>query len=339
MTYTPNFNDPRIQRRIEQSLDWTNTYLSQNKQHWLSQREIQRQFGSQSRPLGLYLRNMLLICVNPYYSNLTASVCKTYKLNIEGYHTLCKAIGYEPKYTPTTDIEQALNTGDFEYESKGHRDYHPIQNLPKRIKRPLLASKGYRHEYDIECCAQTLLLQHARQLGLKKATPALDLYIADRESIRSELKARTGLDSKTVKQIFTALLNGSSLSCWYTNSIFAYVNYNREMIKHLKEDDFIQKYQQDVRAMWNQIRKNQGLRYKERFNAKLKSGLYRQLEESVRVVIQRYLKKTKNRAFVEHDGWSCQTAVDTERLIYEVKQQTGFVIKLDWTIHEYVDCY
>ena len=339
MTYTPKFTDARIQRRISQSLDWCNTYLSEHKRHWLSFNEIQRQFGSQSRPLGKYLRNTLLVCVNPYYSNLTESVCKTYKLNLDGYHALCQAIDYEPKFKPSVEVLETLDTGEFEYKTIGHRLYHPLQNLPKRIKQPLLASKGYRHEYDIECCAQTLILQHSRTLGLKKPTLALDRYISDRTSVRSELVSRTGLDSKTVKQILTALLNGSNLSCWYTNSCFAYVNYNKQMIEFLKEDLYIQEYIKDVRAMWSEIRKHQSLRYKERFNAKMKSGLYRSLEEEVRVVIQRYLKKTKNRAFVEHDGWSCQTAVDTERLCYEVKRQTGFVIKLDWTIHEYVDCY
>ena len=339
MSYSPNFQNPQVHRRIAKSLDWCNAYLSQNKKHWLSYNEIEKQFGSLHRPLGKHLKNSLLICVNPYYSNLTESVCKTYKLNLDGYHTLCQAIDYEPKFKPSAEVLETLDTGEFEYKTIGHRLYHPLQNLPKRIKRPLLASKGYRHEYDIECCAQTLLLQHAQQLGFAKPTPALDQYITDRTSVRSELIARTQLDSKTIKQILTALLNGSNLSCWYTNSIFAYVNYNKEMIQFLKEDHYIQQYITDVRGMWKEIRKHQSLRYKERFNAKMKSELYRFLEESVRVVIQRYLKKTKNRAFVEHDGWSCQTAVDTERLCYEVKRQTGFVIKLDWTIHEYVDCY
>jgi hypothetical protein len=260
-------------------------------------------------------------------------------LNVDGYLALCTAIDYEPKYQASPEVLETLDTGLFEYTTIGHRDYHPLQNLPKRIKQPLLTSKGYRHEYDIECCAQTLLLQHAQSLGFTKPTPALDRYISDRTSVRSELITRTQLDSKTIKQILTALLNGSNLSCWHTNTIFAYVNYNKEMIQFLKEDPYIIQYITDIRGMWSEIRKHQSLRYKERFNAKMKSEMYRVLEESVRVVIQRHLKKTKNRAFIEHDGWSCHTAVDTARLCYEVKQQTGFVIKLDWTIHEYVDCY
>lgn len=339
MTYTPNFQDPRIIKRCQKALDWSDTYLSDRKEQWLSQREIQRQFGSLSRDLGKYLQRTLLICVNPYYSNLNQSQCRTYKLNLDGYQSLCQNINYTAKFKPTPELTQSLDSGEFEYQSKGHREYHPLQNLPKRIKRPLLAAKGYRHEYDIQCCAQTLLLQHARSLGFTRSTPALDQYISDRSSVRSQLQAKTGLESKTVKQILTALLNGASLSTWYTNTIFAYVNYNRAMIEFLREDLYIQQYQRDVKAMWSEIRKHQGLGFKERFNAKMKSDLYRFLEESVRVVIQRHLRKSKNRHFFEHDGWTCERAVDIDKLCWEVRQQTGFVIALDWTIHEYIDSY
>jgi hypothetical protein len=55
----------------------------------------------------------------------------------------------------------------------------------------------------------------------------------------------------------------------------------------------------------------------------------------VGVVIQRYLKRTKNKYFFEHDGWSCEKAIDIGQLLREVKNKTGFVIQLDWTIHEY----
>lgn len=337
--YQPNFTDPRILKRCHKALDWCTTYLTANKAQWLSQREIQRQFGSLSRDLGKYLQRTLLICVNPYYSNLTHAQCKTYKLNLEGYQNLCGLCGHTAKFKATAELEHSLDTGLFEYQNKGHREYHPLQNQPKRIKRPLLAAKGYRHEYDIQCSAQTLLLQHARALGLKTPTPALDQYISDRSSVRLELVSKTGLASKTVKQILTALLNGASLSSWYTNTIFAYVNYNREMIQFLREDSYIQQYQRDVKAMWSEIRKHQSLRYKERFNAKMKSDLYRSLEESVRSVIKKSLRRSKNRAFIEHDGWTCERAVDIDRLCWEVKQHTGFVIALEWTIHEYIDSY
>lgn len=332
--YQPNLQDPRILKRVLSSLDWVSTYLQPHKDNWLSAREIQRQLGSQSRPLGVWLRNTLLVCVNPYY-NTEQGICKTYRLNVDGYSQLCNSVGYTAKYTPTPEITKELILGVFEYTAKSHREYHPLQNLPKRVKRPLLAQHGYRYEYDIQCCAQTLLLQHARKLGFKKSTPALDQYIQDRTLVRQQLSKRSELDTATIKKILTAILNGGSISTWYENLIFSYVDYNTIMIEYLKQDDYIVQYQKDVRAMWSYIRSHRGLEKGERFNAKMKSELYRELEGSVRTVVRTYLRRTGNKAFVEHDGWTCDKAVDISRLCYEVKRQTGFVIELDWTIFEY----
>jgi hypothetical protein len=176
-------------------------------------------------------------------------------------------------------------------------------------------------------------------LGFTKSTPALDRYISDRAQVRDELSQRLELDTQTIKKVLTAILNGGSISAWHENMIFGLVNYNKMMISFLSEDKFIQEYQRDVRQMWKYLRGTRCLEKGQRFNAKMKSEIYRELEESVRVVIKRYLKKTKNVAFIEHDGWSSQKPVDIERLKYEVKRQTGFVIELDWTIHEYIEAY
>lgn len=338
MTYTPNFSDPRVHRACVKAIEWTTTYLRPNKQQWLATREIQRHYGSQSRPLGKYLKNQLLICVNPFYDSLNGR-CKTYMLNQTGLNALQEHLGIEITAQIPEWVEDQLDTGEITYADKGHREYHWLQNQPKQRKIKILRSKGYRHEYDIQCCAQTLILQHARSLGFKTETPALDQYIADRQSVREELKNRLGLDTTTIKKILTALLNGASISAWHENSIFTLVNYNKLMISILTEDPYIQQYQRDMRSVWKHLRGTQQLDKGERFNAKMKSEMYRFLEESVRVVIKRSLRKQKIRAFIEHDGWSCDTAVETNKLIYEVKKQTGFEIKLDWTTYESDDCF
>lgn len=338
MTYTPNFSDPRVHRCTQRALTWAETYIKPTQARWLSSREIQRHLGSLARPLGKYLKEQLLICEDPYY-NMNTGRCKSYRLNDQGFRYLCDQIAHKPKFQITTENLTELQTGEFAYDEKGHREYHPLQNLPKRIKQPLLSYNGYRYEYDIQCCAQTLILQQARQQGYDKPTPCLDQYISDRSSVRQNLSKRLNLDEVTVKKILTAILNGGSISVWHTNMIFSYVNYNRIMIDHLRGDSFIQGYQKEVRDLWGQIRKSKSLRKGERFNAKMKSEVYRELEESVRVVIKRHLKKNKIKAFIEHDGWSSNKPVDIERLCWEVKQQTGFVIALDWTIHEYIEAY
>jgi hypothetical protein len=106
------------------------------------------------------------------------------------------------------------------------------------------------------------------------------------------------------------------------------------MISEIQNNQWIQQYQRDVRAIWREIRKTQVLEKSQRLNAKMKSEIYRILEDSVRSVIKRYLKKHKIRALIEHDGWSSDTVIDTEQLCFEIKTQTGFVVKFDWTIYE-----
>lgn len=337
-TYTPNFNDPRVRKKCLSALSFVEMYIK-DKGHWLSQREIQKHFGSLSRPLGKYLKDQLLICTDPYF-NIQTGQCKKYSRNKKGINFIKQQldVDFVPVEIPE-EITESLATGEFQYQEKGNREYHPLQNLPKRIKKPLLSASGYRHEYDIQCCAQTLLLQHAKKLGMTSPTPFLDQYIDDRTSVRNQLAKELELDTITIKKILTAILNGGSISVWHENQIFSYVNHNRLMIYQLQENQYIQGYQKEIREMWKVIRKTQSLRKGERFNSKMKSEIYRELEESVRVVIKRYLREHKNMAFIEHDGWTCQRAVDIDQLVYEVKRQTGFVIALDWTIHEYVDAY
>lgn len=338
-TYQPNFSDPRIRRRSIKALEFVEQRIK-NSNTWLSTREIARHFGwPRQNSLAQYLRQQLLICTDQYF-NMQTGQCKRYTVNQEGTKQIKAQLGItDLAPSISQEHQQQLRSGQFEYLDKSSREYHPLQNLPRRQKVPLLSRHGYRHEYDIKCAAQTLILQHARSLGFDRATPALDRYIQDRTSVRQELSESLGLDTLTVKKCLTAILNGASISQWHENHIFQLVNYSRPHIERLRENLYIQQYQREVRQMWRQIRKSLTLAPRQRFNAKMKSLIYRSLEESVRSVIKRSLTKDKNRAFIEHDGWTCQRAVDIDRLCLQVRNKTGFVIELDWTIHEYRDPY
>jgi len=334
MSYKPNFSDPRVRRVCLRALEFMDQRMLQD-QHWLSTREISRHFSWSGRPLGKYLKDQLLICVDDYF-NMHTGQCKQYRKNPQGQQQLLQDLGLldmpEPKIT-SESIEQ-LVSGDIEYTEKGHREYHPLQNLPKRVKRTLLVRHGYRYEYDIECAAQTLLLQHAQHLGMTTATPALNDYIADRQAVRLRLSKELGISESVIKKILTAILTGAPVSTWHKSHVLALVNYNTMMISEIQNNQWIQQYQRDVRAMWLVIRKTQVLEKSQRFNAKMKSEIYRILEDSVRSVIKRYLRKHQIRALIEHDGWSCDTVIETDQLCFEIKTQTGFVVKFDWTIYE-----
>ena len=111
--YRPNTQDPRIQKRVKSALDWTTTYVKPNKDNWISTREIQRHYGSLARPLGQWLKTNLLICVNDYYNNLQG-ICKTYKLNVDGYNNICLMFGYQGGLCISPKITEQLASGEFE---------------------------------------------------------------------------------------------------------------------------------------------------------------------------------------------------------------------------------
>lgn len=346
MTYTPNFQNPQVQRRIQKSLDWCNTYLSETKTHWLSYNEIQRQFGSLHRPLGIYLRNSLLICVNPYYSNLTKSVCKTYKLNIEGYLRLCQAINYEPKFTLNPKQQQQLESGQFDYNDSSDRSFNGIQYIHKEKRRTILENAGYHYHYDIEAAAPTLLLQRYQQLqthhqihtqGYKtKSLVALEYYINNRSQIRQQIASECQTSDSTIKEVITLALLGAVLSSNRHSSIFREINNDYALMTRLQNNHSLRDILKDISAMWKILRELLPVRYltdrngKQRLRALRgsdKSGLYRSLEKQVGDVIRRSLRGT--RCLWIHDGWSCDKVCDDVRLISEVRRQTGFVIKLD----------
>lgn len=331
--YQPNFSDPRVKSRAIKALEFVDRIRGRDHQ-WLSSREIQRHMGSMSRPLGKYLKSLLLTCTDSYY-NMQTGRCQRYRVNAAGFNELRQRL-HLPEIVITDQNLEELATGDFQYKTQGHRDYHRLQNIPRRLKKPLLARHGYRHEYDIRCAAHTLILQRARSLGFSRKTPLLDQYISDRTSVRRDLSERLGISTEVVKKILTAILKGAKISAWHDNHIFSYVEYNRLMIEHLRDDAWIKQYQKEVSAMWRSVRKSMTLGFKERFTSKMKSEIYRSLEQSVREVVKTHVRKDKNKVFFEHDGWSTEKAIDTVRLIWEVKKHTGFVIELDWTIHEYV---
>jgi hypothetical protein len=173
---------------------------------------------------------------------------------------------------------------------------------------------------------------------MNSPTPALDEYIADRTTVRERLANECGISVEQVKQVLTAMIQGGTLSSFHENRIFQMLNYNKTSLSNLQVNPYVLEFKEECKIIWKTIKPTMSVGTR-RLNGRDKSELYRVLEESVRVVIQRYLKKEKNKYFFEHDGWTCARAVDIDLLILEVKRQTGLVIELDWTIHEYNDSY
>lgn len=331
--YEPNFSDPRILRRINHSLDWVVKYVRPNRSKWLSQREIQRQFGSLSRDLGCWLRDQLLTCTNPFYDSLNGK-CREYRLNQSGYTHLCHRIGRTTEFTFTQEQLQEIESGQFNERHRSERFYTDYTHLPRRIRIPQFARQGYRFEYDIECAAHSLLLQYSRQLGLTRPTPLLDQIVKDRRSFRQQLAQDFNLPQQQVKTILTALLMGASLSTWHQNRIFVLIGFNALLLKQISSNPTIQQYRLEISEMWRSIRPSLNLVKGVRFTSKKKNKIYRDLESCVGRVIRDYLNKNSVRFLWEHDGWRSDTAIDINELIRRVRTNTGYQIGIEWTIYE-----
>jgi hypothetical protein len=340
MAYQPNFNDPRVQSRIEKALTFVGTYVKHTP-NWLSTRAIDKHFGQGQLDLSKWLRQQLLICEDSHWNHLTGK-CKTYRRNEDGYQKLSNIIN--PKSTVAPALQQQLTTGEFEYTEKSQRLWNPIQYMPKRVKRPLLAKNGFNYNYDICCCAPTLILQYARTCGLTEPTPCMDLYVSDRTSIRNKLADETDLTTDEVKFVINVLLHGACISHNRNYScIPSGVNFKHESIKKLKSNEFITSLREEIKLIWSAIKPHRkqktitdvrGITRKLPLSGKDKSEVYREQEQLVLKEIQRYLKKTKNKALLEHDGWTCMNAIDIDELRVHVRNRTGYVIELDWEIYE-----
>lgn len=343
MKYQPQFTDPRVRDRCIRAIDFVEQYLSSTQASRLGTRFIDRHLGSSGRPLGQWLRRQLLVPASTYFNPITGQ-CKTYLLNSPGVEQLKLSLGMD--HVPamiTPAVEQQLLSGMFEYEDKGHREYHALQYQPKRKKRPLLAQYGYRYEYDICCAAHTLILQHAEHVGMTVPCEHLTAYVRNRTEIRQSIAQECAITEDQVKFVLTALLHGAFLSHYASNSILAEFGYDHAVIDRLKSCETIQLIRDDIRQCWQAIKPTlntgsytdrRGHVRSRRLTARDKSAVYRSLEEQVRKVIIRHLKKHKIKHFFEHDGWTSDQVIDPVRLCYEVKQATGFVIDVDWLILE-----
>ena len=334
MTYTPNFNDPRVKNKITKALGWVSACLSTTKPRAWSKLELDRRFGTQNHQISSWLRSQLLITASHQY-NMNTGVCKTYLLNEQGWQYLS---GLYQK--PQVAIEQAqewaeqehleeLRTGEFEYKDKSHRLWNDLQRMPQIIRKPLFARFGYRYEYDIQACAPTLIYQHALRAGLTRPTPYLTEFLRDRDQFRQRLQQDIGCDPAQSKRIITSLFSGARLG--YGNAISAILNHNRPQVSKLSSLTYIKALQKDIKKCWDKIKVYEE---KLKLSSRDKWMIYFQLERSVLEVIKRYLKKHKVKYFLEHDGWRCDAIIDPLDLRDLVKGTLNYDIMIELSICE-----
>ena len=353
MDYEPNFNDPRVQTRTKQALGFARAVLSETKPQSWSTRYIDKFFGISSNPLSKYLRKTLLICTDEFYRfNSTENKCKEYLLNKTGFEFLSEALKIDniqlyPSVLQVahSDHLEELISGNFAYNDKSNRLWHPLQRYRKQYRTQILAGSGYLYDYDIECCAPTLIHQYSQKLGMDLYLFALTRYLKERCEVRQELAQRLELDTGAAKEIINALFCGARIANNKDSDIYKILNGDQARIEYLKQDPFITELRKDIKTCWDYITPTMMRRRKTKTNrllaitCKEKWSVYFELERSVLNEISRYLIDKNYRHFLMHDGWSCDVELDQNELRDYVRDQTGYDLKFEHTKNNNIQLY
>lgn len=342
MTYTPNFRDPRNRRRAVSAIEALERCIKPRQVYSIAQSQRRAWFGTLSNPLSHWLNSHLLDTADPHW-NMATGQCIKYRLREQNLNELKQDLGITSTYTPTSEIQTQIESGDFEYQVKSDRWYTTAQFIPSRIRGPLLANAGYRYAYDIEAAAPTILIQRAQQIRTDFQAPAIENFINDRTAVRSQIATEASCTTDQVKLVINAVLQGSVLSTHSSSKLFDVLNHDYALIGRLKTSVTLHNLRDDIKRLWRCLRdqfprekfsdKNGCVRTR-KLSARQKSAYYRQFENQVAQVIQKSLRKQNIRFLWVHDGWQCDKALDPVELIQRVRTQTGFVIKLDWAVYE-----
>lgn len=327
--YTPNFKDPRTQKRINRSLDYALANLSPTKPKEWSTRQIDRWFGNQGNPLSKMIRQQLLIVNDPYY-NPDQGRAKKYLLNLQGAQTLGYKIGRQiipcALHLGQEKISSAdrlyglqIAQGTFEYTQKSSRLWNDIQNLDNATRKPLFANYGYIHEYDIKSAAPSILSQLALGYNPQLEIPTIKAYTQNPNLYRQQLSEEIGIDVKTAKRLITARFAGGRFGS--QNSLMRELNSSWIYHNRLKQSVWFEQISEELRVLWHEIKTSEGLG---RLSARTKWGVYFREELRVMRSVHRYLDKNSITYFHEHDGWRSRESVDLHQLKLHVRKQTGY---------------
>ena len=335
-TYTPNFNDPRVIKRCLKAIGFTKALVSTTKEASIASRTIDKHFGHSGDNLSKYLRKKLLICVDPYFNKDTGK-CKKYVYSAESMRDLMNKINIDKP--PAVEwgkktYNDELKTLNFKYNDKSHRLWNPIQNMKSAVRDRLLADAGLIYQYDIVCCAPTLLYQHSRI----KSLWTLEFYLNNRAEIREHLAEGLEVDKKVVKEFINSLFAGAVISTSPVRAVMAMFSNDIAKIEFIKQDTFIQLLHNDIKSMWQPIIASAPVEYiidkngkkrKKPFNSRAKWNVYFRLEREILDAQIEYMKERKIKSFLLHDGIFTNTKIDVKTMTDYIKEKTGYDVQLE----------
>jgi len=349
MTYTPNFENKAFRKRALLALKFVSRVSRKlNQPSWLSCRWIHHKdnLGKSGNPVSDYLKDLLLICVDQRYSyEGDKKFCKKYIRNRRGIRWLKQQLGPTPTpmRTITDQQHEQLISGQFIYTDKSSRLNHSLQSMPRQQKHQMFVRYDYLYEYDVECCAPTLIHQYAQRCGMDLYLPALTEYISNRSEVRQRISQACEVSTDHIKSLIIMLLFGARIQYnpKYPNDIYFLFEGDQARIEYLRQDPYIDQLKKDIATCWTYIKpyvSDRTIKDKRGHTKSLaisstrKSGIYRDLERSVGDIWRDYLQRHEIKYFSEHDGFTCDKEIDREDLANEVYIRTGFQVKFDLDI-------
>ncbi len=336
MTYRPNFNDPRVRRRMITAVEWAETTLSSDSAREVSAFTLNSVFGAKTQNIRDWLAPRILIREGGY----SEGKCYSYRLNVIGVKALRKLLqaeGIIPAHRLEVygrEFATELESGIFSYRdaTNDHRRHHRLHGVRRVEKKRFWLKHGYTYDYDISTSGPTIL----SQMAIGAHIPVIRDYLTNKKSIRVALAARLGVTVQEAKQVITALFNGARIVPHRSCAIFDKLNGDREALAKLKSDEWVQSLLADVKTMWECIRDIHFQKTGEKLKrAELWSIYYKQ----ERAVMDAALAsvKTGSKVFIEHDGFRSDVKQDAESLSTAVYQKTGFSItfdEIDYSVEE-----
>ena len=237
----------------------------------------------------------------------------------------------------TEEFADELATLEFKYEDKSYRLWHHLQNVKKECRSIVLANAGLKHQYDIQCCAPTLIHQYAQKCDMDLYLFALRKYLNNRKQVRQEIADYVGIHVDTAKEIVNALFAGARIANSDDTAIYKMLSGNIKQINKLKEMQYITDLRADIKICWEYIKPftyhdtivdKAGRTRKLPMSSKQKWNIYFQQERVVLDCVNRYLRESNRKCFLEHDGWTCNE-LDVEELREYILENTGYKIQID----------
>ena len=338
--YTPNWNDPRVRRRIKHAIGFASASLTVDKGRQWTTRELDKHLGRTCESLGAYLRDRLLLCTDDiYWFGTHGSKCKEYRLNSKGYAELCEHIDLGDKtsirltHTAQRGVEwfekqyaQELESGNWQYTSTSNRLWNPAQSYPNSIRKTAFARQGYVWEYDIVSAAPTLITELARRSGLTKPIPVIQAYLADPNTYRNNLAQEIGVTPRVAKQLILMRFAGARMGPM--GSIIKQLPTNSTLhYQRLRANEFYTTITKEIKLLWDAIK--QDLQLESRLTSRDKWFMFFEQEAQVMKVVRKQLNKTGMKYFLEHDGWRCSHYIDENSLRLLVRKCLDINVKFE----------